>query len=147
VLHVFRDGWWVTAGISFAGIVPAPSSNENAPSAAPNQKGGPNVFSNPALAYAAYSQTPAGQLGQRNGIRGEGPFSLDLGLGKRFHLFNFHDQPHTLQFRAEGFNVLNNVRFDAGSASFNIATQAKFGQYTSTLGSPRVFQFSARYEF
>jgi EmrB/QacA subfamily drug resistance transporter len=23
VLHVFRDGWWVTAGISFAGIVPA----------------------------------------------------------------------------------------------------------------------------
>ena len=23
VLHVFRDGWWVIAGISFAGIVPA----------------------------------------------------------------------------------------------------------------------------
>lgn len=23
MLHVFRDGWWVTAGISFAGIVPA----------------------------------------------------------------------------------------------------------------------------
>ena len=144
---VYPTEWNSSGYATQTGIVPAPSTDENAPSAAPNQKGGPNVFSNPALAYAAYSQTPAGQLGQRNGIRGEGPFSLDLGLGKRFHLFNFHDQPHTLQFRAEGFNVLNNVRFDAGSASFNIATQAKFGQYTSTLGSPRVFQFSARYEF
>jgi len=144
---VYPTEWNSSGYATQTGVVPAPSTTENAPSAAPNQKGGPNVFSNPSLAYAAYSQTPAGQLGQRNGIRGEGPFSLDLGLGKRFHLFNFHDQPHTLQFRAEGFNVLNNVRFDAGSASFNIATQAKFGQYTNTLGSPRVFQFSARYEF
>jgi hypothetical protein len=144
---VYPTEWNSSGYATQTGIVPAPSSSENAPSASPNQKGGPNVFAVPALAYAAYSQTPAGQTGQRNGIRGEGPLSLDMGLGKRFHLFNFHDQPHTLQFRAEGFNILNNVRFDPGSASFNIATQAKFGQYTSTLGTPRVFQFSARYEF
>jgi hypothetical protein len=28
-----------------------------------------------------------------------------------------------------------------------LADPSKFGQYTNTLGSPRVFQFSARYEF
>lgn len=144
---VYPTEWNSSGYATQIGIVPGPVTTENAPSAAPNQAGGPNLFSNPALAYAAYGQTAAGQTGQRNGIRGEGPFSLDMGLAKRFHLFNFHDQPHTLQVRAEGFNVTNSVRFDPASASLNIANQAKFGQYTSTLGSPRVFQFSARYEF
>ncbi len=144
---VYPTEWNSSGYATQTGIVPGPSSSENAPSAAPNQKGGPNVFSNPEAAYAAYGQTPAGQVGQRNGIRGQGPFSIDLGLGKRFHLFNLHDHPHTLQFRAEAFNFTNTVRFDPGSASFNIGNQAKFGQYTQTLGTPRVFQFSARYEF
>jgi hypothetical protein len=144
---VYPTEWNYSGYATQTGIVPAPSTTENAPSASPNQKGGPNVFANPALAYAAYSQTPAGQIGQRNGIRGQGPFSIDTGLAKTFKLFTFKDQPHTLQFRAEGFNISNSVRFDAGSASFNIGNQSKFGQYTQTFGSPRVFQFSARYQF
>jgi hypothetical protein len=144
---VYPTEWNSSGYATQTGIVPAPASSENAPSASSNQKGGPNVFANPALAYAAYAQTPAGQVGQRNGIRGQGPFSIDVGLGKTFHLFTFHDQPHSLQFRGEAFNVTNTVRFDPGSASFNIGNQSKFGQYTQTLGSPRVFQFSGRYEF
>jgi hypothetical protein len=60
----------------------------------------------------------------------------------------------TLQFRAEGFNITNTVRFDPNSQAdvngegiMTLADPTKFGQYTHTLGSPRVFQFSARYEF
>ena len=144
---VYPTEWNSSGYATQTGIVPASSTTLNAPSASPGASGGPNVFANPALAYAAYSQTPAGQIGQRNGIRGQGPFSIDMGLGKSFHLFNLHDQPHTLRLRAEAFNVTNSVRFDAGSASFNIGNQAKFGQYTQTFGTPRVFQFSGRYEF
>jgi hypothetical protein len=62
-------------------------------------------------------------------------------------LYTIHDQTHTLQIRAEGFNVTNTARFDPSSASLTYQTQAKFGQYSQTFGSPRVFQFSARYEF
>jgi hypothetical protein len=29
----------------------------------------------------------------------------------------------------------------------SLANPNKFGQYSSTFGTPRVFQFSARYEF
>ena len=89
----------------------------------------------------------AGFIGQRNGIRGEGPFSIDLGLSKRFKLFTFREQPHSLQLRAEGFNITNSVRFDASSASISYSNPNKFGQYSNTFGSPRVLQFSGRYEF
>jgi hypothetical protein len=137
---------WNSAGYATQiGVVPTESTTRNAPSATPGQAGGPNIWSNPTAAFQAYGQTAAGQTGQRNGIRGQGPFSLDTGLSKSFHLFTFHDQPHSLQFRAEGFNVTNTSRFDA--ASLSIGNQNTFGKYTSTLGTPRVFQFSARYEF
>ena len=144
-------GWptnWNLQGYATqTGIVPPPQQSKNAPSAQPNTPGGPNVFATPQAAFNAYSFTVAGETGQRNGIRGDGVFTIDLGLGKRFHLFTFHDQPHTLQFRAEGFNITNSVRFDVNSLSLNAANQAKFGQYSDVLTRPRVFQFSARYEF
>ena len=88
-----------------------------------------------------------GETGQRNGVRGDGYFGIDLGLGKRFYLYTIKDHPHTLQFRAEAFNVTNTVRFDVNHLSLNAANQAKFGQYNDVLTRPRVFQFSARYEF
>ncbi len=141
---------------SQTGPSPVQQTTKNAPSAVPGTSGGPNIFADPAAALAAYTPTLAGQIGQRNGIRGQGPFSIDLGLSKRFHLFTFHDQPHTLQFRAEGFNITNTVRFDPNSQAditggtggiMSLADPSKFGQYSHTLGTPRVFQFSARYEF
>jgi len=46
--------------------------------------GGPNVFPNPAAAFEAYTFTLPGQSGQRNGVRADGLFSVDLGVGKRF---------------------------------------------------------------
>jgi hypothetical protein len=139
--------WDCSCYATQTGVVPPTKTTLNAPSATPGTPGGPNIFANPAAAFAAYSPTMAGYIGQRNGIRGEGPFSIDLGLSKRFKLFTFRDQPHTLQLRAESFNITNSVRFDASSASISYSNPNKFGQYSNTFGSPRVFQFSGRYEF
>jgi hypothetical protein len=129
------------------GPSPLQQTTLNAPPPAKGGSAGPNMFANPAAAFADYSPTLAGFIGQRNGIRGDGNFSLDLSLGKRFTLFKFKDQPHSLQIRAEAFNVTNSVRFDVRSASLDDNVPARFGQYTQTLSQPRVFQFSGRYEF
>ncbi len=149
--------WEVGSFADQTGIVPATRTSKNAPAALAGKPGGPNIFATPLDGYNAYCGNCgttgnivgalAGESGQRNGLRGDGVFTIDMGLGKRFHLFNFHDQPHSLQIRAEAFNLTNTVRFDPRSASLDITNQARFGQYSNVLGRPRVFQFSMRYEF
>jgi hypothetical protein len=139
--------WDYTGNATQTGVVPAPQRTKNAPAAVASAKGGPNIFADPSAALAGYGDTMPGDSGQRNGIRGDGFFGIDLGFSKRFHLFNLHDQPHTLQFRAEGFNITNTTRFDIATASLTLANPAKFGQYTQVLNQPRIFQFSARYDF
>jgi hypothetical protein len=139
--------WDYTGNATQIGVVPAPQRTKNAPAAVASATGGPNIFANPAAALGAYGDTMPGDSGQRNGIRGDGFFGIDLGLSKRFRLFALHDQPHTLQFRAEGFNITNTTRFDIATASLTLANPAKFGQYTQVLNQPRIFQFSARYDF
>ncbi len=129
------------------GTVPTQVTTKNAPPPTSSGKSRPNLFANPAGALAAYSLPLAGDAGQRNGIRGDGYFGIDLGMGKKFNIVKVRDQQHTLQFRAEGFNVTNTVRFDPGSANLSILNPNLFGQYTATLTKPRVFQFSLRYEF
>ena len=144
---IWPTNWQVGSYAIQTGAVPAPQTTSNGPAPTQSGKSGPNIFANPAAAMAAYSLPLAGDSGQRNGIRGQGPFSIDLGLGKRFNLYTIHDQQHSLQFRAEAFNLTNSVRFDPATININILNPARFGQYTSTLSTPRVFQFSARYEF
>jgi hypothetical protein len=129
------------------GVVPPPRTTANGPAPTKSGAPGPNLFANPATAMAAYGLPLAGDSGQRNGIRGNGYFGIDLGVGKRFLLYAIKDVQHTLQFRAESFNVTNSVRFDPYNANLNILNPARFGQYVSTLTNPRVFQFSLRYEF
>ena len=75
--------------------------------------------------------------------------TLDAGLSKRFSLFTFHDQPHTLQFRIEGFNMTNTARFDIQTASLTYGNSANFGKYLgpTQLIDPRVFQAALRNEF
>ena len=144
---VWPTNWQVGSYAIQTGAVPAPQTTANGPAPTKSGKPGPNLFTDPATVMAAYNLPLAGDSGQRNGIRGDGFFGLDLGIGKRFNLFTLKDNPHTLQFRAESFNVTNSVRFDPYTASVNILNPARFGQYTSTLTTPRVFQFSLRYEF
>ncbi|BDC52579.1 hypothetical protein F183_A48940 [Bryobacterales bacterium F-183] len=148
---ILSDNGWPTNWniLSFAnqtGPVPTTGSFKNATNA--NGQGtNPNIFSNPAQAFAAYSDALPGDVGQRNGIRGDGIFTIDMSIAKRFKLFTVKDNPHTLQIRAEGFNVTNSVRFDPNSINWGISNRANFGTYTQQLGSPRLFQFGARYEF
>ena len=45
---------------------------------------GPNLFPDPAAALLSFANTLPGQSGQRNILRGDGYFGIDIGLGKRF---------------------------------------------------------------
>jgi hypothetical protein len=107
--------------------------------------GGPNIFPDPNTAFSSFDLTMPGESGTRNPVRGDGFFTIDAGLGKRFTMpYNEH---HSIQFRAEAFNLTNTVRFDVYTASLSLGTQGSFGKYSSTLNTPRVLQFGARYEF
>ncbi len=124
------------------GIVPTPTKNKNA--AAVAGRPGPNLFTNPKTALDAYSYTVPGDTGQRNGVRGDGFFGIDLGVGKRFQL---PMEGHSLQFRWEVFNLTNAVRFDVNSLTLDLGNTGSFGKYSGELTVPRVMQFALRYEF
>jgi hypothetical protein len=117
-------------------------TNKNAPPP-PGGRPGVNIFQNPAEAVRAFDYTLPGQAGNRNGIRGDGNFNIDMGLMKRF----FITERQTLQFRWEVFNVTNSVRFDPLSANISLGDVGSFGRYTDTLTLPRVMQFALRYEW
>jgi hypothetical protein len=105
--------------------------------------GGPNAWSTPAAAFAAYSETMAGQSGSRNTLRGDGFFNIDTGVYKNFTMpFN---EKHKLQFRWESYNVTNSVRFDVPAS--NTLSGSSFGKLTTQLGAPRSMQFAMRYTF
>ncbi len=107
--------------------------------------GNPNVFKDGTAAANAFRLAFPGESGQRNNLRGPGFFGIDLGLGKSWKI----TESQALQFRWEVFNVTNSVRFDVGSMSFNngAISSSSFGNYLSTLTSPRLMQFALRYTF
>lgn len=110
--------------------------------------GNPNAFADPAGALANMRLPYAGEAGQRNQFRGDGNFGIDAGLSKAWDTF----ENQKLEFRWEVFNVTNSVRFDVtslntGSTDSVAPGAVSFGNYTRTLVSPRVMQFSLRYSF
>jgi hypothetical protein len=107
--------------------------------------GGPNLFPDPKAALSAFDFTYAGQSGSRNVVRGDGFFGIDTGLSKRFRMP--YNENHSVQFRAEAFNVTNSVRFDVNQLTLRVDNASSFGKYSGTLTTPRVMQFSLRYEF
>jgi hypothetical protein len=111
--------------------------------------GTPNIFSNGPAAIASFAPAYAGQSGQRNVIRGDGFFGLDMGLAKRWKMPWSEQQ--SLQLRWEVFNVPNTVRFDVQSAllsnSLGLGSGSSFGNYSGLLNNPRIMQFALRYEF
>jgi hypothetical protein len=146
--NVSESGNWPTNwGFSgfgtLTGVQPASGTTKNV--AAPNGTLGPNMFADPTGARAAYDYTYGGQIGQRNGIRGDGFFAIDMNLAKKF-VMPYKDG-HSLQFRWEVYNVPNTPRFDVNTASVDIGQVGTFGKYSTMLNSPRVMQLSLRYEF
>ena len=134
--------------------------------------GTPNLFSNRQDVFRCFREPRAGEVGDRNVLRGEGYISLDLGLMKRFQM---PWEGHSLQFRWEVFNVTNTQRFannsllgfglpvdpfmpfddDGDPATPRVFPDVPndFGKYTATqtpLNEPRagrVMQFALRYVF
>lgn len=107
----------------------------------PNQNV-PNGF---AFNPAAFQIPQAGFLGNagRNIVRGDGYFNADFAVLRSFAL-PFWGERYNLQFRAEFFNVFNNVNFTAPVTSLS---NAAFGRYVSNATSPRVIQFGLKFNF
>jgi hypothetical protein len=130
--------WQWQANATQIGPVPEPHTSRNV-------AGRVNAFPDPAAVLAAYDFTYPGEVGQRNGIRGDGYFTIDGSLSKRFGLP--YAESHSLQFRWEVFNVTNTARFDVRQMSLDLGSLATFGRYSGMLTEPRVMQFGLRYEF
>lgn len=116
--------------------MPAVTSTSNAQI----KGGGPNLWANPAAAFAAFMETPPGQVGLRNNFRGQGFFNIDSGVYKNFRI----REGMGLQVRWESFNLTNSVRFDPNSVTGSTLSISNFGVLTSTLTAPRQMQFAAR---
>jgi hypothetical protein len=109
-----------------------------------DSSGNPNMFKDATQANAAFRLPLPGESGQRNELRGPGYFEVDFGVSKAWRI----TEAQNLKFSWETFNVTNSVRFDAAQSANNFSlTTGAFGEYSSTLTSPRVMQFSLRYEF
>jgi len=111
--------------------------------------GTPNIFANGPAAISSFAPAYAGESGQRNVIRGDGFFGIDLGVSKRWIMPWKESQ--SLQFRWETFNLTNSVRFDVQSSllssALTLGSVGSFGNYSGLLTNPRIMQFALRYEF
>jgi hypothetical protein len=105
--------------------------------------GAPNLFKNRDVAITSYRQDYAGEVGNRNTVRGPGYFDTDLGLHKAFKI----TESQLLQFRWETYNAFNNVRFDGLTANTGVDQVSSFGNFTKTLTIYRRMEFAVRYEF
>ena len=94
----------------------------------------------PAPAVGIDGSTGFGTLG-RNVFRGPFEQNWDMSLAKNWTL----TEAQTLKFSADFFNVWNHPVFD--KPSITDIENPSFGQITSTVGTPRLVQFSLRYAF
>ncbi len=108
---------------------------------------GNGVFYFDPTEIAAFTNTAnfpvAGSIGSagRNTFRGPRFFNVDVSLVKKFRV----TEKTAVSFRAEAYNVFNNVNF--ANPGFNINTPATFGQITSTVANPRFMQMALRFDF
>jgi hypothetical protein len=96
--------------------------------------------------------TDIGNVG-RNVLRGPVQYSFDVAITRRFPL----KESRAVEFRAEFFNLLNNVNFanpvsNLNSATVDPATGAvidagDFGRITSTSSNPRIIQWAVKFHF
>lgn len=141
----FPTNWEFTGSATQIRPIPGTGVTKNV-KVTPTDTGGPNIFRDPKFAFESFEHTLAGGVGTRNLIRGDGFFTLDMGLSKAWRMP--YKEGHRLQFRWEVFNVTNTVSFDPQALKgANLDSRGTFGKYSGTLSSPRVMQFGLRYEF
>ncbi|HEV2689875.1 MAG TPA: TonB-dependent receptor, partial [Bryobacteraceae bacterium] len=92
---------------------------------------------------ANFSFPAAGFIGSsgRNAFRGPRYFNIDASLVKKFKL----TERHSILFRAEAYNLINNVNF--GTPGLSLATPASFGKISGVVSNARILQGALRYEF
>jgi hypothetical protein len=163
------NGWqWsgiasFSSGIPFTPIIvpdldlDGTDDNEQRPNVRPGYtgqlvKGKPEQWFDPG-AFQSIERGTRGNLG-RNTIPGPGLASVDLGLSRQFSLPRWEGA--SLQFRVEGFNVLNRANFATPPrTSLEIFTEAgatarplpNTGRITSTATPSRQLQFALRLSF
>ena len=123
--------------------------NMNFPLAATSPNGAEAYFAPPAYTFgpafpatgAAPPQAPG--IG-RNSLPGPRYKDVDATVSKLFGMPKLHEGAG-LEFRADAFNLFNNLNFDPGSISSNI-TSPNFGQAQSALGA-RVVTLQANFHF
>jgi hypothetical protein len=123
-------------------------SNYPLAATSPNQAG--VYFSTPT--YTAYTSGYGNALPQspgvtRNSLVGPGYRDVDMTLSKAFGLPRLPvlGESAKLEFRLDAYNVFNNLNFNPGNLSNNIAN-TNFGQDTGALGA-RTLTVSARFNF
>jgi hypothetical protein len=99
-----------------------------------------NAFT-PAKAIGPDGSTGFGNLG-RNTFRGSFQQNWDFSAGKSFAI----TEHQALRITADFFNLFNQTNF-ANPGFLDIESPSNFGQITSTVGTPRLVQFSAKYSF
>jgi hypothetical protein len=104
----------------------------------------PGLNSNTAFNGQAFFNVAPGRTGNIGRFLVNGPkfFNINTALLKNF---KFGESGMRLQVRAEAFNLLNNVNFNANAQLANI-NSATFGRITSATAA-RTIQFAARFEF
>ncbi|HLZ41086.1 MAG TPA: TonB-dependent receptor [Candidatus Sulfotelmatobacter sp.] len=105
-----------------------------------DQNGYPSMFSDTSVSNSFADELP-GHTGQRAVLRLPGMFLSDVAVTKVFPL---PWEGQHLQFRAEAFNVFNNVNYS--NPSLSLQAPGTFGEFQA-VSDPRVMQFALRYEF
>lgn len=90
---------------------------------------------------AAFAQPPAGYFGNAGTgiIQGPGVINFDMAFYKDFRI----KERHTIEFRAELFNIFNHTNFSGVQTAFGAGN---YGQITSAR-DPRIAEFALRYSF
>jgi Carboxypeptidase regulatory-like domain/TonB dependent receptor len=94
---------------------------------------------------AAYAVPTVGTFGTepRNDLRADFNKDFDLSLFRSFHIGL--GESRYFQFRADAFNLLNNVVFSEPSGTTVGATG--FGQVTTTANNPRILQIALKFYY
>src|SRR5215831_12602126 len=107
------------------------------------------LFADPTAANSAFTGPISLNGPTRNNLRGPRFSNTNLSLNKHFQL---HEN-YALEFRAEAYNVFNQVNFSLPQGSVaDINNPSTFGVITSDsapdgVPGPRVMQFSLRFDF
>lgn len=103
-------------------------------------------FGSPAYNGEMFFNPGAGQIGnlQLQEFSGPWTFNVNMSAQKTYRIY----ERHTLQFRADFYNIFNHPSFASPGIGLNARVQStSFGKITSDLYGPRVIQFGLHYRF